>query len=85
LVDDLQSWLAENLEAARKNAKLVGRPMPLALPLDESLFTVPRGFVEILDRDLAAAGVAKRGWEQDGRPGVSVGQDAAERSHSILH
>jgi integrase len=59
-VEDLRGWLEESLEAARENARLVGRPIPLALPLDESLFTVPPSLVKILDRDLAAAGIPKR-------------------------
>ena len=32
----------------------------MALPLFEPLFTVPKGFVKIFDRDLAAAGIPKR-------------------------
>jgi len=59
-VVDLRAWLGEKLEAAREDAKLVGRPIPLTLPLDEPLFTVPQDFVKILDRDLAAAGIPKR-------------------------
>ena len=45
---------------ARADARLVGRPVRLALPVDEPLFTVSRDFVKILDRDLAAAGIPKQ-------------------------
>jgi len=59
-VEDLRGWPDEKLEAVRENATLVGRPVLLALPLDEPQFAVPQDFVKILDRDLAAAGIPKR-------------------------
>jgi integrase len=34
--------------------------VPIALPANSSLFTVPRDFIKAFDRDLAAAGIANR-------------------------
>lgn len=60
LAEDLYWWIEEKLKAARGDARLVGRPIPITLPLDEPLFSVPQDFVKIFDRDLAAAGIRKR-------------------------
>src|SRR5207248_7121572 len=37
-----------------------GAPIPARLPRDTPLFTVPAALVKILDRDLVAAGIARR-------------------------
>ena len=68
LADDLRKWLA-TLQSERQGASDVsGERIALtfqrdagdALPLDTPLFTVPKGLVRILDRDLIAAGIPKR-------------------------
>ncbi len=60
LAADLRRWLADRLEAARANARAAGEPIPAKLPSTAKLFNVPAGLLKILDRDLAAAGIAKR-------------------------
>ena len=60
LVMDLKAWLADKLEEARSEAKASGEPVPVNLPVGYPLFNVPLALVRILDRDLAAAGIAKR-------------------------
>ncbi|MBC7817931.1 MAG: site-specific integrase [Planctomycetaceae bacterium] len=68
LADDLRRWLA-TLQSERQGASDVsGERIALtfqrdagdALPLDTPLFTVPKGLVRILNRDLATAGIPKR-------------------------
>ncbi len=68
LADDLRKWLA-TLQSEHQGANDVsGERIALtfqrdagdALPLDTPLFTVPKGLVRILDRDLIAAGIPKR-------------------------
>jgi len=56
---DLKDWLREKLAAFQEMARLTDKPLPLRLPADEPMFTVPRDFVKILDRDLAGAGIPK--------------------------
>jgi len=60
LAGDLQQWLADRLEAVRAEARAMGEPIPANLPRTAKLFEVPAGLLKILDRDLAAAGIAKR-------------------------
>jgi integrase len=60
LVDDLRDYLARRLELDLGNASRTGHAMPMALPASTRLFTVPRDFIKIFDRDLATAGIAKR-------------------------
>ncbi|NBC11362.1 MAG: hypothetical protein GVY24_06440 [Planctomycetes bacterium] len=50
----------ERLEALRADARANGGPLPAKLPYDTPLFSVPTGLIRILDRDLDAAGIAKR-------------------------
>ena len=76
LADDLRKWLA-TLQNEHHGASDAGgerialtfqRDAGDALPLDTPLFTVPKGLVRILDRDLIAAGIPKRderGWTID--------------------
>jgi len=59
LAGDLRKWLAEKLAVQQELARLSGKAVPLRLPADEFLFTVPRDFIKIFDRDLAAAGIPK--------------------------
>ena len=68
LAADLQQWLADRLEALRSGRRASGEPLPANLPADTPLFTVPKGLVRILDRDLRVADIPKvddRGWSID--------------------
>ncbi len=60
LAADLSGWLADRLEAARRQAKASGDEIPTCLPSDAKLFNVPIALVKILDRDLVAAGIARK-------------------------
>jgi integrase len=61
LAADLRAFLADRLTALQDAAGLrFGASVPLRLPPTMPLFTVPAGLVRILDRDLHAAGIAKR-------------------------
>jgi len=60
LVDDLRTWLAEQLDAARDAAQAKGLPLPARLPDDAPLFNVPADLVRAFDRDLRVAGIPKR-------------------------
>ena len=60
LADDLRQWLADRLEAVRREVRASNDTIPAKLSGDVSLFYVPTGLVRILDRDLAAAGIPKR-------------------------
>jgi len=66
LAEDLRAWLAEKAAASRQTlpfgspAALVDRGSLRRLPPDTPVFTVPAGLVRILDRDLVAAGIARR-------------------------
>ena len=60
LVEDLRRHLDEKLAQYRQQTLKDGRTeLPLALPPNTKIFDVPDGLVRILDRDLAAAGIAK--------------------------
>jgi len=60
LVTDLEQWIADRLASLRDTCKASGDPLPAYLPAETPLFTVPAGLVRILDRDLVAAGIARR-------------------------
>jgi integrase len=60
LAADLRDWLADKLRRLQAEALESGAPIPARLPSDTPLFDVPRGLVRILDRDLVAAGIARR-------------------------
>ncbi|HEX3313583.1 MAG TPA: site-specific integrase, partial [Gemmataceae bacterium] len=60
LAADLRGWLAEKLADLQTRARQAGDPIPLKLPADTRVFTVPAALVKILDRDLKAAGIPKR-------------------------
>ncbi len=60
LIADLQSWLDEKLAVARVEAFRRGQLVPERLPSSTPLFNVPDKLVKILNRDLTAAGIAKR-------------------------
>jgi integrase len=60
LIDDLRDYFALRLKLDQENASHAGQAVPMALHASTKLFTVPRDFIKIFDRDLAAAGIAKR-------------------------
>jgi integrase len=60
LVDDLREFLNQRLKMEQDAALRTGQAVPMRLAAGIRLFTVPRDFIKIFDRDLAAAGIAKR-------------------------
>jgi integrase len=60
LASDLRVWLADKLAALQAEARGRGEPIPYRLPGDMAIFDVPTGLIRIFDRDLKAAGIAKR-------------------------
>ena len=60
LVGDLRQWLADRLEAVRRDARAGNDATPVKLPADTPLFYVPTGLDRIINRDFAAAGIPKR-------------------------
>ena len=66
LAADLREWLASRLRQAQDQARRTGEPIPSRLPPDTPLFNVPSGLIRIFDRDLVAAGLARR-VKKDGR------------------
>jgi integrase len=60
LVAGLKDFLAERLRREQERATRTGTAVPMRLSLATPLFTVPRDFIKIFNRDLAAAGIAKR-------------------------
>ena len=54
-------WLGGRLKAMQDAARLkIGEPIPIKLPGDTLLFNVPDGLLRIFDRDLVAAGIARK-------------------------
>jgi Phage integrase family len=60
LAEDLNHWLADKLATLQAEARHRGEPIPAKLPGDTAVFEVPIGLVRIFNRDLKAAGIAKR-------------------------
>jgi integrase len=60
LAADLRAWLADKLAILQSEAREQGEPIPARLPTDTPLFDVPVGLLRIFNRDLEAAGIAKR-------------------------
>ena len=59
-IDDLGDWLHDKLKALRDEAEKNGDPLPLRLPLEGPLFSVPRNLIKSFNLDLAAAGIDKK-------------------------
>jgi integrase len=59
LAKDLRQWLADKLSDLQTEARVAGEPIPLYLPGDTPLFSVPAGLLRIFDRDLKMAGISK--------------------------
>ena len=60
LAQALKAHLVERLEAAQHEARRNGAPIPVRLDPASHLFTVPKAFYKIMNRDLAFAGIDKR-------------------------
>ena len=60
LVAEFRDYLAVELTVLRARARATGEAVPMRLPAKMALFNVPRDFVKIFDRDLAAASIPKR-------------------------
>src|SRR5262249_23346740 len=60
LAADLRAWLAEKLQRLQDEARRLARPIPARLPPHTPVFNVPANLLRQLDRDLVAAGIARR-------------------------
>jgi len=60
VVAELREFLADELAVLQARARKTGEAVPMRLPAILPLFTVPRDFIKIFDRDLAAASISKR-------------------------
>lgn len=60
LVAEMKEYLADELAVLQTRARKSGEPVPMRLPLGRPLFYVPRDFVKIFNRDLAAASIPKK-------------------------
>lgn len=60
LVEDLREYLDQRLKMEQEAALRAAQAVPMRLAAGSKLFTVPMDFIKIFDRDLAAAGIAKR-------------------------
>ena len=60
LADDLRRWLDDKLTRLQGEALESDAPIPVRLPSGTPLFDVPDKLSKILNRDLKAAGIAKR-------------------------
>jgi integrase len=60
LSEDLKRWLGRKLTKFKSEALRRGDPIPTGLTADTPVFKVPKGLIRIFDRDLKAAGIAKR-------------------------
>ena len=60
LAHDLRGWLREKLEALRSESEEKGASLPLKLPLDAPLFSVPQNLVKSFNLDIASADIAKK-------------------------
>src|SRR5262249_7318778 len=60
LAADLKAWMSDWLARLQVEAREKGDPIPTRLPPTARVFTVPSALRKILDRDLVAAGIARR-------------------------
>jgi hypothetical protein len=54
-----ENWMTDKLRGLQDEARHHGKPLPVRLPANMPVFTVPAGLVRILDRDLQLAGIPK--------------------------
>ena len=82
LAQDIRAWLGDKLKAMQDAARLkIGEPIPMKLPGDLPLFTVPDGLLRIFDRDLVAAGIAR--LVNDPKTGKTIIDKRDERGRTI--
>jgi integrase len=83
---ELRDWLADNLRRLQEEACQAGSPIPARLPPSTPLFAVPTGLVKILDRDLVAAGIARR-IKVDGKWSIDKRDDRGRSLdvHALRH
>jgi integrase len=60
IATEIREYMCDKLLCLQQDAKKNGNAVPVRLPAGMRLFDVPRSMVGIFDRDLAAAGIAKR-------------------------
>ena len=60
LAADLKGWLADKLVVTQDTARKAGEAIPARLPDDTPVFVIPAALVQILDRDLVMAGIARK-------------------------
>ncbi len=82
LAQDIRTWLGDRLKAMQDAARLkIGEPIPMKLPGDLPLFNVPDGLLHIFDRDLVAAGIARK--VKDAKTGKTIIDKRDERGRTI--
>ena len=57
---EVREYMCDKLNRLQQEAKKNGNTVPVRLPAGMGLFDMPRSMVGIFDRDIAAAGIAKR-------------------------
>ena len=62
---DIGRHLVDRLATAQTTTSCDNLPIPARLPVDKPLFDMPNSMIAVLDRDLVAAGIARR--TEDGR------------------
>ena len=60
LADDIRALITARLRSEQAACRRDGLPVPLRLASDQPLLRIPQQLFRILDRDLVAAGIAKR-------------------------
>jgi len=78
---DIRAWLADKLKMMQETARRAGEPIPIVLPPEAALFHVPKGLRRILDRDLVAAGIARK--VRDAKTGKFMIEKRDERGRTI--
>lgn len=59
LVNEIREFITKKLQRLREQSQKNNTPVPVRLPSSTPLFYVPRDFIKIFNRDLAAAGISK--------------------------
>jgi len=87
LADDLRQWLADKLAKMQAAAIDRGEPIPARLPAGTPVFNVPSQLCKILDRDLVAAGLARRVKGPDGKVSIDKRDDRGRTLdvHALRH
>jgi integrase len=59
LADDIRAFMADKLGKLQAGARQQNLPIPVRLPVNTPLFEMPKGLVNIFDRDISSAGIQK--------------------------